>query len=303
MKTIEVVPSREKDLGGFKVHRLLPEPEHVMIGPFIFFDHMGPANFEVGQGVDVRPHPHINLATVTYLFEGEICHRDNLGSVQIIEPGDINLMIAGNGIVHSERTPPALREYGSRLSGIQCWLALPEEHEEIQPSFTHYAKETLPQFNIDGVELSLLMGTAFGRESPAKVLSNLFYLSAIFPKGTKLEVPSEHREIGAYVASGEVKINQKNIQAFSLAACHQGEPLFIEALEDSQLILLGGVSLGKRYIYWNFVSSSLEKIEKAKADWANGPTETGRFAKIPEDDREFIPLPIEQKDDTRGTVM
>ncbi|QLH42911.1 MAG: pirin family protein [Coxiellaceae bacterium] len=305
MEKIEILPSRERDLGGFSVHRVLPESVHKMVGPFIFFDHMGPANFTAGNGMDVRPHPHINLATVTYLFEGKICHRDSLGSVQLIEPGAINWMIAGQGIVHSERTPEDIRRTGSRLNGIQCWVALPEEHEEIKPSFTHYPASILPKFMMGEVELTLLLGNAFQKQSPVNVLSNLFYLHAKLPKGSKLVVPSEGRESGAYVAKGNVIINDQPFHQYSMAVCHHGEKFNIRALEDSELMLLGGKSVGERYIYWNFVSSSKDKIKQAKLAWSNGPGEaSSRFPKIPTDDQEFIPLPEETKDKKpSGTIM
>lgn len=303
METIEIIPSHEKDLGGFSVHRLLPEAQHQMVGPFIFFDHMGPAHFQSGQGVDVRPHPHIHLATVTYLFEGVICHRDSLGSVQNIEPGAVNWMIAGHGIVHSERTPPDLHQTGSRLSGIQCWIALPEDQQDCAPSFTHYPAASLPEFIESGVQLKLLLGTAFNHQSPVKVLSDLFYLSAKFPKGTKLTLPASGREAGAYVVKGSVLVNGEEIKPYCMAVCHHGEALVIEALEDAELMLLGGKSIGKRYIYWNFVSSSKENIEKAKQDWAQGPGNAdSRFPRIPSDDKEFIPLPVEKKNPP-GNIM
>ncbi|MHB1946645.1 MAG: pirin family protein [Gammaproteobacteria bacterium] len=301
-----VIPSRERDLGGFTVHRVLPYAIHRMVGPFIFFDHMGPAIFAAGQGVDVRPHPHINLATVTYLFEGQIRHRDSLGSDQLIEPGDINWMTAGHGIVHSERTPDNLRKTGSRLSGIQCWVALPESSEEIAPSFKHYAAERMPQFQMDGVQLKLLLGSAFDRESPVEVSSDLFYLHVKMPKGSSFSFPLKAREGAVYVAEGKVLVNELEIPKNSMAVGRQCGSLTINALEDSQLMLLGGMALGKRYIYWNFVSSSEEKIAKAKADWANGPGEPGsRFPKIPLDDQEFIPLPEESaaEGNPKGAIM
>lgn len=305
MEKIEIVPSREKDLGGFYVRRLLPEAPHIMVGPFIFFDQMGPAIFSAGQGIDVRPHPHINLATVTYLFEGKLCHRDSLGSIQLIEPGAINWMIAGHGIVHSERTPEDSRKNESRLSGIQCWVALPEEHEEMSPSFTHYPAATLPTFSIDDVQLKLLLGTAFNHKSPVTVLSDIFYVYARFPKGKKLIIPAEGRESAAYIVTGKLLINQQEVDQYSMAVCHRGEELALEAQEDSQVMLLGGKSIGKRYIYWNFVSSSENKIEQAKSDWKNGPGLAGsRFPKIPTDDQDFIPLPNRHNDkNPKGTVM
>lgn len=298
-----IITARERDLGGFSVRRILPFATHQMVGPFIFFDHIGPATFSAGQGINVRPHPHINLATVTYLFEGSIHHRDSLGSDQLINPGDINWMTAGRGIVHSERTPDALRKSGGRLSGIQCWVALPEEHEEIEPSFKHYSAQSLPEFQIDGAHLKLLLGTAFNHQSPVAVHSDLFYLSAKLTKGNSLIFPLDEREGAAYVAQGKVRVNKQEISQYSMAV--REHSFQIEALEDSQLMLLGGKPLGKRYIYWNFVSSSEERIEKAKAEWALGPGAAGsRFPKIPHDDNEFIPLPEEEKKaNPKGTIM
>lgn len=299
-----VITARERDLGGFTVRRILPYA-HCMIGPFIFFDHMGPADFLAGQGVDVRPHPHINLATVTYLFEGKIHHRDNLGSDQLIEPGAINWMVAGHGIVHSERTPGDLRQTGSRLNGIQCWLALPDEYEEISPSFTHHPKESLPEFEIDKVKLKLLLGTAFSRKSPVKTYSDLFYIYAELPRNAKFRFPVEDRESAVYVVSGKIRINDQEINHCAMAVAHPGNDFNIEALEDSQLMFLGGKSVGQRFIYWNFVASSQDKIATAKAAWANGPGKTGtRFPKIPGDDHDFIPLPETHKDENpKGTIM
>lgn len=304
MKGIEaVISAREKDLGGFVVRRILPY-EHCMIGPFIFFDHMGPAHFSPGQGIEVRPHPHIHLATVTYLFEGKIRHRDNLGSNQIIEPGAINWMVAGNGIVHSERTPPELVETGSFAHGIQCWVALPNDQEKISPSFTHFAKEELPEFVLEGVRLKLLLGTAFDRSSPVPVLSDMFYVEAKFPMGAKLTFPAGDREVAAYVVSGKALIDNQEVGHCFMAVGKSSENLDIEALEDSHLMFLGGKPVGQRFIYWNFVSSSKENIEQAMRDWHSGPLDQGRFRKIPGDDADFIPLPDTPPDiNPKGTIM
>lgn len=306
MEEIEVViTAREKDLGDLIVRRILPY-EHCMIGPFIFFDHMGPTTFAIGKGVDVRPHPHINLATVTYLFDGKIHHRDSLGSDQLIEPGAINWMVAGCGIVHSERTPIELRKSSSSLNGIQCWLALPDEYEDIPPSFTHYSQECLPRFTMGNVQLQLLLGSAFQRQSPVKVYSDLFYLSTFFPKDSSLILPTEQREAAAYVVNGSVMINNQKINHCEMAVGSSGKDLQIEALEDSLIMLLGGKHIGQRYIYWNLVSSSKEKITQAMADWANGPGEKdSRFPKIQGDDQEYIPLPEEKNIDfnPKGTIM
>jgi hypothetical protein len=306
MEEIElIITARERDLGGFHVRRILPYATHRTVGPFIFFDHMGPATFLSNQGVDVRPHPHINLATVTYLFEGKIHHRDSLGSDQLIEPGAINWMVAGHGIVHSERTPEDLRQSGSRLSGIQCWIALPDEFEEIAPSFTHYPVDVLPEFSINNVQLKLLLGTAFNRISPVKVYSDLFYLSGKLPKGTQMIFPLNGREGAAYIVNGNIRINGKLINQYAMAVGKRCGNLELEALEDSEIMLLGGASVGERYIYWNFVSSSDEKIEQAKLDWKQGPGATDRFPKIPNDNLEFIPLPDDEptEKNPRGTIM
>lgn len=305
METIElVIPSRERDLGGFSVRRVLPYATHRMVGPFIFFDHIGPAEFAPGQGINVRPHPHINLATVTYLFEGQIHHRDSLGSDQLIEPGAINWMTAGHGIVHSERTPEHLRKSGSRISGIQSWVALPAESEEIAPSFQHYESDCMPEFIIDHVQLKLLLGSAFDHQSPVAVSSDLFYLHVKMPQNTRLSLPLHAREGAVYVVDGKVLVNEQEISQYSMAVGRQCGSLVINALQDSQLMLLGGKTVGKRYIYWNFVSSSEDKIEKAKAEWSNGPGAAGsRFPKIPRDDQEYIPLPDEPQETPKGTIM
>lgn len=307
MNDIElIIPPREKDLGGFQVRRILPYATHRMVGPFIFFDHMGPATFQPNEGIDVRPHPHICLATVTYLFEGKIRHRDSLGSDQLIEPGAINWMTAGRGIVHSERTPDDLRKTGSRVSGIQCWVALPNELEEVAPSFTHYPAPALPEFKINAVQIKLLLGSAFDHKSPVQVHSELFYLEVKLPKGSQLDFPLQGNEGAAYVVSGSVHINEKQIDQHAMAVGKRCGNLFIEALDDAHIMLLGGKPVGERFIYWNFVASSEDKIEQAKLDWKNGPGEPGsRFPKIPHDDREFIPLPKEtpSEGNPKGTVM
>ncbi len=298
-----VITSRERDLGGFTVRRILPYASHRMVGPFIFFDHMGPAEFPPGHGIDVRPHPHINLATVTFLFEGRIHHRDSLGSDQPIEPGAINWMTAGRGIVHSERTPEPERSRGSKMEGIQLWVALPKEAEEVEPSFKHHPKETLPEFEINGVKLKLLLGSAFGRKSPVALHSDLFYVEARMPKGSRLELESEGRDCAVYVAKGRTHVEEKEVGECSMAIGRNGASLSIKADEDSRVMLLGGSPLGERKIFWNFVSSSAERIAEAKAEWKKGPRpESARFQPIPGDDREFIPLP-EEPPPVKGTIM
>ena len=298
-----VISGRERDLGGFSVRRILPYATHRMVGPFIFFDHMGPALFHLNQGLDVRPHPHIGLATVTYLFEGKIHHRDSLGFSQLIEPGAINWMTAGKGIVHSERTPNELRETGSKMSGIQCWVALPEEHEDTEPTFTHHPASTIPKFSIEGVEFKLLVGSAYGKISPVKTFSELFYLEAIIPKGKKFAFPTNGQQSAAYLLEGALLVDGQKIEPFKMAVARTGEDLYFEAIENSKVILLGGMPVGERFIYWNFVSSSKEKIELAKEQWNKGPGPgTEKFKKIPGDDQDFIPLPAEPGN-PKGPIM
>jgi redox-sensitive bicupin YhaK (pirin superfamily) len=304
-KNVElVIRPREKDLGGFQVRRILPYAAHRMVGPFIFFDHMGPAEFAPGNGMDVRPHPHIGLATVTYLFEGAILHRDSLGSVQLIKPGAINLMTAGRGIVHSERTPENIRATGARMNGIQCWLALPEEFEEIEPSFSHHPSDTLPVFKVDDATLKLLLGESFGRVSPARVHSDLFYLELRLPAGGKITLPREKREQAIYLVEGEASLDGKKLQPFTMAVTKADIELSLEAIQDSHFMMLGGALVGERFIWWNLVASTQEKINHAKAEWAIGPMpDHTRFHPIPGDENEFIPLPIDTTSNPKGTVL
>jgi redox-sensitive bicupin YhaK (pirin superfamily) len=280
-----IVP-RERDLGeGFTVRRALPDAQRRMVGPFIFFDQMGPALLQDGHGLDVRPHPHIGLATVTYLFEGEILHRDSLGTMQVIQPGAVNWMTAGRGIVHSERTPPQLRTK-SRLFGIQTWVALPKGHEEAEPAFAHYDVSELPVIEDAGVTVRLIAGTLFGLRSPVKTFSDMFYADAILPRGSRLALDGEHEERAIYVAEGVVQIEQTRFPAGQLLLLRSGSTTVLEAQERARLLLLGGESMdGPRHIWWNFVSSSPERIRQAAADW-----KAGQFAAVPEE-TEFIPLP------------
>jgi len=302
MSKIElIIAPREKDLGGFHVRRILPYAKHRMVGPFVFFDHMGPATFAAGEGIDVRPHPHIGLSTVTYLFEGKIRHRDSLGSDQIIEPGAINWMTAGRGIVHSERSPEDFRRSGGRMNGIQVWVALPEEHEDTEPGFFHHPAMTLPEFEIEGVNLKLLLGSAFGYQSPVKTHSELFYLDVKLPQGSRLNFPA-HGEAAVYLAEGNVNLEGQALSPFSMAVIRKCETLAIEASEPSRVMLLGGQPVGERFIYWNLVSSKKGKLEEAKKDWTGGPRPGARFGEIPGDNQEFIPLP-QEPGNPRGTVM
>jgi redox-sensitive bicupin YhaK (pirin superfamily) len=281
-----VITPRNRDLGGFSVRRVLPAIERRMVGPFIFFDAMGPVVFEAGAGIDVRPHPHIGLATVTYLFEGEILHRDSLGSVQPIVPGDVNWMTAGRGIVHSERSDPRKRRAGARLSGIQSWVALPKRDEETEPSFAHHPAATLPLIEGDGKRVRLIAGTLFGSRAPARIFSDMFYADAALEEGARLALSPEHEERALFIVAGAVEIAGQPRAAGQLLVLHPGSEIVVTAREAARLMLLGGAALDEpRHIWWNFVSSSPERIEAAKADW-----KAGRFAPVP-GETEFTPLP------------
>ncbi|MBT5032644.1 MAG: pirin family protein [Proteobacteria bacterium] len=292
-----IIEPDEKDLGEFTVRRSLPAAGQRMIGPWLFFDHMGPATFAPGQGVAVRPHPHINLSTVTYLFEGEILHRDSLGSVGTIRPGDINLMVAGKGIVHSERERPEVNEVEHRLHGLQLWLALPEEDEETEPAFYHYPGEDLPVVkvgsDIDGVTVRVMMGSAYGVTSPVKIHADTLYVEADLKQGQSLALPSAD-ERGLYLVSGKVEARDNSgdasepvlIDKHKFAVLSPNADVQLTALEDSRLALIGGENIGPRHLFWNFASSSKQRIEQAGQDWKDG-----KFPKIPGDEEEFIPLP------------
>ena len=283
-----VIRGRPRDLGGFGVRRVLPAGGLQTVGPFIFFDHMGPAEFAPGAGVDVRPHPHIGLATVTYLFAGAFMHRDSLGTAQLIRPGDVNWMVAGRGIVHSERTPAALRAApgGGSLHGIQTWIALPRGHEEVPPAFEHHPAATLPEIHGAGSALRLIAGTAWGARAPASVYSPMFYVAATLQAGAAVALPDEHAERAVYVAEGEVEIADGRHGVGGMVILEPGARVQVSAVSPARVMLLGGAPLdGPRHIWWNFVSSSLERIERAKLDWREE-----RFAAVPGDD-ERIPLP------------
>jgi hypothetical protein len=287
---LTIIP-REKDLGGFSVNRILPYAKRRMVGPFIFLDHIGPAEFAAGHGVDVRPHPHIGLATVTYLFEGGMMHRDTLGSLQEIRPGDVNWMTAGRGIAHSERTSADERTHASKLHGLQSWVALPKEFEECTPEFFHHGKESLPEFNMKGANIRLVAGRAYGHEAPVKIHSPLFYAAVTMNAGSSLELPNEYRERALYLLEGELRIGNERISPKMMSVFHDGEKIIIEAEKLSTLMLLGGEPFAEqRFIDWNFVSSSHERIAQAKSDW-----KAQRFGTIPGDAKEYIPLPEEKK--------
>jgi len=281
-----ILAGRKRDIGGFSVERLLPAMTRRSVGPFVFFDQMGPAQLAPGNGIDVRPHPHINLATVTYLFEGEIVHRDSVGSLQPIRPGAINWMTAGRGIVHSERTGPELRKSGSKLHGLQLWVGLPKESEEAAPEFTHYPAASLPELEDEGVRVRVLAGSAYGATSPVRTLSPLFYVEAMIPAGKELPVPTEHEERAVYVVEGVLGCRSERVEASQMAVFAAGSRPVLRAESEVRLVMIGGAPLdGERHLWWNFVSSSRERIEQAKRDWKEG-----RFPPVP-GEAEFIPLP------------
>jgi len=280
-----IIEPKKKDLGGFSVKRILPMAQQKMVGPWIFFDHMGPATFKAGQGVNVRPHPHINLATVTYLFEGEIWHRDSLGSSEPIAPGDINLMVAGKGIVHSERERDEIHQQDHRLNGLQLWLALPEADEEVEPAFYHYDQSVIPSAHIDGVPVRVMMGSAYGLQSPVKTFAETLYIEATLSQGQSLTLPLAE-ERGLYLAKGQIEINHHPLNTFHMAILNSGEVNITATQDGTRIALIGGEHLGHRYIDWNFVSSRKERIAQAKEDWRHQ-----RFPKVIGDEDEFIPLP------------
>jgi hypothetical protein len=282
----QLIAAPTRDLGGFEVRRALPSARRRMVGPFIFLDQMGPAAFQEGQGVDVRPHPHIGLATVTYLFEGEVLHRDSLGSVQPIQPGAVNWMTAGRGIAHSERTAPEARTAGGRLFGMQAWVALPKQHEEDEPSFIHHPASTLPLLEGEGARVNLIVGSLYGKTSPVKTLSEMFYAAVALEKGARLALPADYEERALYLAEGEVEIDGIGFSTGELLVFRPGSEIVFRASAPARVLLLGGEPMdGPRYIFWNFVSSSRDRLEEAKADW-----KAGRFVPVPQE-TEFIPLP------------
>ena len=281
-----ILEARPRDLGGFEVRRLLPMAGLQSIGPFVFFDHMGPARFAPGSGIDVRPHPHIGLATITFLFTGEIMHRDSLGFVQAIRPGDVNWMTAGRGIVHSERTSAALKQTGSELHGLQLWIALPQAFEETEPAFIHHPATSLPQLRQGQATLRLIVGSAFGETSPVKTFSPMFYFDAQLPANATLGLPSDYPERALYVVSGDLEVPGFSLREGQMLVLPPDQQITVRALTDARFVVLGGAPLeGPRIIWWNLVSSSRERIEQAKVDWAQG-----RFPQVP-GETEFIPLP------------
>jgi len=281
-----VVVPRTADIGGFTVRRALPHARRRMVGPFIFFDHMGPAEFRSGQGIDVRPHPHIGLATATYLFDGEIFHRDSLGSEIAIRPGELNWMSAGRGIVHSERTAPERRVAGERLHGLQCWVALPAEREEMAPGFDHYDQTALPRVSGEGKTVRIIAGALFGARAPVGTTWDTLFAEAKLDAGTTLPFDAEYEERAIYVVSGEIDVQGDHFAAGQLLVFRPGDRITMRAATATHVMLLGGATMdGPRHIWWNFVSSRKDRIEQAKADW-----KAGRFAMVA-GDSEFIPLP------------
>ncbi|MGE5170599.1 MAG: pirin family protein [Rudaea sp.] len=284
-----VIEQRSRDLGGFIVGRVLPYPQRRMVGPFVFFDHFGPLTLPAGipRSVDVRPHPHIGLSTLSYLFEGEIMHRDSLGSEQAIRPGEVNWMTAGRGITHSERFERARAE-GGPMHGIQAWVALPAQSEEVEPSFAHYAGADLPTYEHGGLSARLVAGEAFGARAKVATYSPLFYVHWRLEPGTQAQLPAEYPERAAFVASGTVEVDGRMFGPGHMLVFEAGTPVLFRAATAANVMLLGGEPIGERYIEWNFVSSSRERIDQAKADWR-----AGRMKLPLHDDREFIPLPEE----------
>ena len=282
-----VIEPRRKDLGGFEVGRVLPSAQRQMVGPFIFFDHFGPVELAPGipREMDVRPHPHIGLSTVTYLFDGEIMHRDSLGTEQAIRAGEVNWMTAGRGITHSERFERARAE-GGRLHGIQAWVALPLEEEETDPAFAHHGSEDLPTYEDGGLWARLIAGSAFGAEARVKTHSPMFYAHWQLAIGAKAQLPAEYSERAAYIATGAVEVEGRSHEAGRMLVFAPGEPVLFTTLRPATVMLLGGEPLGDRFLEWNFVSSSRQRIEQAKADWR-----AGRMKLPVSDNREFIPLP------------
>ena len=286
MTITHVLHGNARDLGGFTVARVLPQAALRNVGPFVFFDHLGPADFAPGTGIDVRPHPHIGLATVTYLFEGSLGHRDSLGSVIDIAPGAVNWMTAGSGIVHSERTPPGARAAGQRMHGIQSWVALPQDHAETAPAFAHHPADTLPTIAFDGAKRTLIAGTAFHATSPVDALSPMFYIDVEAQAGATVALPDDHAERAIYVVSGAIHLDGAHYAAGSMVVFAPGDEIAFTTPEPTRAMLLGGAPLdGPRHLEWNFVAASTDRIAQAKADWV-----AGRFARVP-GETEFIPLP------------
>lgn len=292
-----VIIPRAHDLGGFEIRRALPSPRRQMVGPFIFFDQIGPAAFIQGHGVDIRPHPHIGLGTVTYLYQGEFEHRDSLGNHQMIYPGEVNWMLAGRGVTHSERTSASTRANPHPLFGIQTWIALPQDKEEVAPDFEHHAEAALPYFTDQGVTVRLILGHAWGYQAPVSLLSELFYADVTLAPGAALPLPDTHEDRGLHIVQGSLEVAGQVFAAGQMMIFRPGDHIAVRAGADgARLIALGGATLdGPRYIWWNFVSSSLDKIEAAKAAWKAADWQHGAFSLPPGDDQAFIPIDPEQE--------
>ncbi|MTH78132.1 pirin family protein [Paracoccus aestuariivivens] len=287
-----IIP-RARDLGSFEVMRALPAPKRQMVGPFIFFDQAGPAEFLTGQGVDIRPHPHIGLGTVTYLYQGDFHHRDSIGTDQVILPGAVNWMVAGKGVTHSERTSEQGRKGPHSLFGIQTWIALPESHEDMDAVFEHHEKKSLPQFDDGGVSARLILGHAYGETAPATMYSDTFYLDVVLEAGARFPLPDDHEDRGIYVTQGSVLISGQEFTSGRMMVFRPGDKITVAAgAQGARILALGGETLnGPRHIWWNFVASSRERIEQAKEEWRAAKWGQGLFALPPGDDHEFIPLP------------
>jgi redox-sensitive bicupin YhaK (pirin superfamily) len=283
----DMIVPRSVDLGDFEVRRAIPHAKRRMVGPFIFFDHFGPVVFRAGRGIDVRPHPHIGLATVTYLFDGEIVHRDSLGTVTPIRPGAVNLMMAGRGIVHSERSAADRRNGGESLHGLQCWIGLPQEHEESDPDFLHRDAAQLPTISENGKSIRVVLGNIYGQRSPVPTLSDTLFADATLEVGASLPIDALTEERAIYIVSGEIEIAGDRFAAGQLLVLRPGDAITVNAASNARVVLCGGAALdGPRHVWWNFASSRKERIEQAKAEW-----KAGRFDTVPGDDKEFIPLP------------
>lgn len=282
-----IITPTTHDLGGFKVHRTLPSKPHQMVGPFIFFDQMGPAHLDIGTGIDVRPHPHINLATVTYLFAGAIDHRDSIGTFARIEPGAVNLMTAGHGIAHSERSPGDERAHGPDLSGIQTWIAMPEDKEEIDPAFEHVEKAALPLIEAHGATARIIMGELWGSRAPTTTYAETIYADIVLAPGATIPIDASADERAVYLAIGEAEIDGMTMAINTLYVLKPGIAMTLRSVTGGRVMLCGGEAFQtERHVWWNFVSSRKDRIEQAKQDW-----KAGRFAKVPGDDKEFIPIP------------
>jgi redox-sensitive bicupin YhaK (pirin superfamily) len=289
----QIISGRQKDIGGFTVARVLPWSKRRRVGPFVFFDEMGPAVFEPGTGIDVRPHPHIGLATVTYLFEGEMDHADSLGVHQTIRPGDVNWMTAGCGVTHSERTGPKARRDGHSLHGIQVWVGLPEDREAIEPAFHHHKAGALPRINQDGAQMRLILGTAYGETSPVATYSPIVYLHAEAPAGARFELPKGYDDIAIYVVSGAIEAAGEAVSPGQMAVFSRAHQPVIRARQASRLMILGGNDIGERHIEWNFVASDRARIEQAKNDWRASIKSgfTNAVFSLPPGESEWIDLP------------